>query len=88
MSTIPVEFKKSGTTLQYQSNEHLPMSLVDLAFDEGLMLRAGCRNGYCHTCKCKVLSGEVKHFFEVQNVKEDECLPCCAYPLSPLSIDA
>lgn len=86
MPAIPIILKKTGVTLEFEESD-CPPSVVDLAFDQGIMLKAGCRNGYCQTCKCKVLSGDFEHFFEVEKLEEDECLPCCCFPKSELTLD-
>lgn len=68
-------------------------SLVDSARRAGIVLPTSCRNGTCRTCRCRVISGRVRHLIEWPGLSEEErldgsILPCVATAESPLRIEA
>jgi ferredoxin len=84
-----IEFTKSGEVLEYCTIKHANLSILDMAFDHELPVRAGCRSGYCTTCQTKLLSGEVKYFYDPPPVPADNgaVLLCSCYPVSDLVIE-
>ncbi|WP_414691588.1 2Fe-2S iron-sulfur cluster-binding protein [Noviherbaspirillum sp.] len=69
------------------------LSLLAAAERAGIRMPSSCRNGTCRTCLCRVVSGQIRYAIEWPGVSADEkkdgyILPCVAYPLSPLVIDA
>ncbi len=59
----------------------------------GLALDSSCRNGTCRTCLCRMDSGRVAYRIEWPGLSADEktegwILPCVAYPLSDLALQA
>ena len=87
--TFKVFFKRSGRTLLYDNVQHEGLSLLDLAFDNELNPKAGCRSGYCGSCQSIIISGEVKYFYDPPPVPADDSaiLLCGAYPVSDLALD-
>lgn len=68
-------------------------SLLAAAERAGIRMPSSCRNGTCRTCLCRVVSGQIRYGIEWPGVSADEkkegyILPCVAYPLSALVIDA
>lgn len=68
-------------------------SLLASAERAGIRMPSSCRNGTCRTCLCRLVSGQVGYGIEWPGVSADEkkdgyILPCVAYPLSALVIDA
>jgi len=82
-------YKRSGRTLIYDSELQKGLSLLDLAFDNQLNPKAGCRSGYCGACQSAILSGEVKYFYDPPPLPADDgaILLCSAYPVSDLTLD-
>ena len=87
--TYKIEFLKSAVILEYCTKKHEHLSILDLAFDHGLSVQAGCRSGYCGTCQAKLISGSIKHFYEPPPVAADSgsILLCSCYPASDIVID-
>lgn len=89
MAIYQMEFQASGRTLEFDTDKHANLSILDVATDAGLGIRAGCRNGYCKTCCTKKLSGELEYFAgDPMDVEEDECLLCSCVPKSDVVFDA
>ena len=68
-------------------------SLLQAAERAGIRLPSSCRNGTCRTCLCKLVSGQIRYAIEWPGVSADEkkeglILPCVAYPMSSLVLDA
>jgi uncharacterized protein len=83
-----IDFQTAGRTLEYCTEKHANLSVLDLAFDNGVPTRAGCRSGYCGTCQMHLVSGTVKYFYEPPPVPADKgaLLICSCYPTSDLVI--
>lgn len=62
-------------------------SLLDAAEAAGLSLPSGCRSGQCESCRVRVVSGSASHLSPYDGAPDD-CLTCCAVPLSDLVLDA
>ncbi len=46
-----------------------------------------CREGYCGSCRVQLLEGRVHYLEEPMAwINEDEILPCCCIPRSPIKI--
>lgn len=47
-----------------------------------------CRNGYCGSCRLKVLAGQVCYATQpLAFIGQDEILPCCCQVITDLTID-
>ncbi len=84
-----VEFRASGQTLVWDDAQD---NLLDFAEAHGLVLDNACREGYCGTCKVRLLSGQVEMAsqdgLEPADREQGYILPCVAVPLSDLVLDA
>jgi ferredoxin len=87
--TFIVEFRKSGKKVPW--NDGLE-SLLDLAEGHGIDIENACREGYCGTCKIKLISGEVDmeitDALEDEDLKQNMVLPCVAKPKSNIVVEA
>ncbi len=59
----------------------------------GLALPSSCRNGTCRTCICRMDSGQVTYRIDWPGLSAEEktegfILPCVAYPLSDVVLQA
>ena len=87
--SLKVEFKKSGKIVEWDDNLD---GILDLAEENGITIEFECRQGYCGTCKTKLLSGEVH--LEVDDGLDDDdkkqnmFLPCVAIPKTDVVIEA
>lgn len=62
-------------------------SLLDALEHKKVKMFSECRNGFCGSCKTKVISGEVSYFTEpLAELNDDECLPCCCVPVTDLNL--
>ena len=84
-----VEFRKSGMTVDWDGRFE---SLLDLADDKGINIESACRQGFCGTCKTRLLSGEVDmeitDGLEDEDLKQNMILPCVARPKSNIVLEA
>ncbi|GLS82653.1 class I ribonucleotide reductase maintenance protein YfaE [Paraferrimonas haliotis] len=63
-------------------------TLLETLEDNKVDSYSECRNGYCGTCRLKLLNGEVHYPEEpISHVEQDECLPCCCYPKSDIELE-
>ena len=84
-----VTVQKSGTVLEWNDRFE---SILELAEDNGIEIEYECRQGFCGTCKVKLLSGEVD--MDIEDGLEDEdreegfILTCVAVPKSDIVLEA
>ena len=85
-----ITFARTDKTVEYDSDKHSELSILDMAFDNDIFVRAGCRSGYCGACQTELISGEVKYFYNPPPLapKEGFALLCSCYPISDVTIDA
>ena len=58
-------------------------TLLEHAQAIGLELPSACRSGYCQTCQCRILEGEVRYdFAPLCAPAPGYALLCCARPAS------
>lgn len=83
-----LHFVQSNKTVDYDSVADKHLSILDMAFDNGIDVRAGCRSGYCGTCQSTILKGEVKYFYDPPTSADlSTILLCSCYPISNLEIN-
>ncbi|MEA3411180.1 MAG: MOSC domain-containing protein [Pseudomonadota bacterium] len=82
---IEVVFEKSATTVAWDPGVD---SILELAEAHGLHPDFSCRSGICHTCMCRLVSGEVDYVVEPAELPDPGCvLICCSRPASDVTID-
>ncbi|MFP4475131.1 MAG: 2Fe-2S iron-sulfur cluster-binding protein [Desulfatibacillaceae bacterium] len=83
-----VTFKASDRTAEWYDNAG---SLLQLAYDKGVNIPSECQQGFCGSCKAKLVSGEVDQETTEGLMPEDEdagmVLPCVATPKSDVELD-
>jgi len=79
-----IVLERSGTSFDWSVQAG---SLLDAAEAAGLSLPSGCRSGQCESCRLRVVSGTASHLSPYDG-EPDDCLTCCAVPLSDLVLDA
>ncbi|GLP96627.1 class I ribonucleotide reductase maintenance protein YfaE [Paraferrimonas sedimenticola] len=63
-------------------------TLLETLEDNKVESYSECRNGYCGTCRIKLVNGEVSYPDEpLSHVESDECLPCCCYPVGDVEVN-
>ncbi len=88
MSTdYTISFVSSDQTVTCDSEQFV----LDAALGAGIKILFNCREGFCGTCKSKLVSGEVdmKHNGGIRpkEIAAGKFLPCCSKPLSDLIVE-
>ena len=87
--TFTVEFRKSGMIVKWDDRFE---NLLELAEEKGINIENACRQGFCGTCKTKLLSGEVDmeitDGLEAEDLQQNIILPCVARPKSNIVLEA
>lgn len=86
---LKVEFRKPGKTLEWTDKYE---NLLELAQENGVEIESECEQGFCGTCKTKLISGEVEmestDGLEAGDKEAGMVLPCIAVPKSDVVLDA
>ncbi len=86
-SEYTVIFASSDRTITCDSEKFV----LDAALEAGIKILFNCREGFCGTCKSKLVSGEVdmKHNGGIRpkEIAAGKFLPCCSKPLSDLIVE-
>ena len=54
----------------------------------GINVNPQCREGYCGSCRCKIVSGKASYVTEpIAYISDDEVLPCIAKADSSITLD-
>lgn len=84
-----VEFRTSGKTVEWDDKYD---SILELAEENGVGIESECQQGYCGTCKVKLLSGEVDMSddsgLEDEDLDNNMILPCVATPKTDVALEA
>lgn len=84
-----IEFRQSQKTLEWDDRFE---SILELAEENDIDIDYECRQGFCGTCKVRLLSGqvdmEVEDGLEEQDIQEGFILTCVAVPLSDIVLEA
>jgi glycine betaine catabolism B len=84
-----IKFQTSDKILKWDDRFE---SILELAEENGIDIEYECRQGFCGTCKVKLLSGEVD--METEDGLEDEeiqngfILTCVSVPKSDIVLEA
>ncbi|MGY6028645.1 class I ribonucleotide reductase maintenance protein YfaE [Phytobacter sp. AG2a] len=80
-----VTLRLTGTQLMCQE-EH-PSLLVALE-SHRVTVEYQCREGYCGSCRCRLVSGQVDWLTEpLAFIQPDEILPCCCRAKGDIEIE-
>ena len=82
-----VSFEKGGVAAM--SSAENPVSLLELAEQNGLKPLAGCRVGVCHQCKCTKKSGVVLNTLTGQysDTGREDIQLCVSVPVNDVVLD-
>jgi propane monooxygenase reductase subunit len=89
MATHTVRFEPVGIEIEVDEDQ----TILNAAFQQGIMLMHGCKEGQCSACKSFILDGEVDldrySTFALPDFEQDEgwTLLCRAHPYSDLEIE-
>jgi len=74
----------NGPELKFQ-HAH---SLLESLESQDVQVHYQCREGYCGSCRTRLLEGEVHYTEEpLAWVNDDEILPCCCIPKTAIKIE-
>jgi ferredoxin len=84
-----IEFKSSGKTAEWEDRFS---SLLDLAREAGVEMETDCEQGFCGTCKARLISGEVDmetdDGLDEADLEENMILPCVSVPKTDVVLEA
>lgn len=86
--SLQARFSRSPVVLQVSAAD----TLLESAERNGVVMPSGCRQGECHTCMTRLLTGKVQ--MAVEGALSDELksqgfiLPCISRPLTDVTLDA
>lgn len=84
-----VEFRTSNKTIEWDDSFE---NLLELAEQNGVVIDNQCGQGYCGTCKVKLLSGKVSmeatDGLDNEDIRQNMILPCVAAPETDVIIEA
>ena len=84
-TAVGVTFQGSAVSVPWDATVE---SILELAETHGLHPDYSCRSGICHTCMCKLLSGEVTYVVEPADLPDPGCvLICCSIPQTDLVLE-
>ena len=83
--------QKPVFSVHLDNGQHAPFhnanTLLESLEAQGIDIQYQCREGYCGSCRVKLLEGQVHYFEEpMAFIDDDEILPCCCVPKTPLSL--
>jgi ferredoxin len=84
--TLEVTFGRSGVTVKWDPALD---SILELAEANGLDPDNSCRSGYCHTCMCKLVEGEIEYIHDdvIEPDEEGQVLICSSRPKTNVTVD-
>lgn len=69
------------------SYENQNACLLDVLHDNNIFVEYQCRDGYCGSCRTKLVNGEVKYIKQpLAFIGENEILPCCCKPVTDIEL--
>lgn len=85
MSGTIISLRASGTQLHCQKPHR---SLLDALESHQVCVEFQCREGYCGSCRTRLLKGEVSYTATpLAFVQEGEILPCCCIAKGDIEIE-
>ena len=62
-------------------------TLLEVMELRSIPVQSHCRDGFCGTCRTRLIKGEVDYFIEpLAYIDDDEVLPCCCKTHSTVQI--
>lgn len=82
-----VEFKLSNVTVAWNDRFE---SILELAEESGVSIESDCEQGFCGTCKVKLLEGEVtmetEDGLDDVDLEQNMILPCVSFPKTDIVV--
>ena len=81
---ITVHVKGDNTSIEQLTDR----TLLESIECHHIELHSHCREGFCGTCRTKLISGEVEYLIDpLAYIDDDEILPCCCKAISDVVIE-
>ncbi|NRB41261.1 MAG: 2Fe-2S ferredoxin-like protein [Pseudomonadales bacterium] len=78
---------ETDTSEPHQLLFHNAPNLLESLEAKKIQVPYQCRDGYCGSCRCKKISGDVVYLKEPMAwINDDEILPCVSIPTSDLTL--
>lgn len=85
MAGAIITLRTSGTQLRCEEKHR---SLLDTLESHRIPVEYQCREGYCGSCRTRLLKGEVCYQTPpLAFIQQDEILPCCCNIVSDIELD-
>lgn len=82
---MKVHLTRSNLTIEIKE---VNTSLLDSLEKNNVQVEYQCREGYCGSCRCKLISGEVEWVKDpLAFMGKDDILPCCVKPKGDIEVD-
>lgn len=82
---MKVHLTRSNLTIEIKE---VNTSLLDSLEKNNVQVEYQCREGYCGSCRCKLISGEVEWVKDpLAFIGKDDILPCCVKPKGDIEVD-
>lgn len=82
-----VEFKLSNVTVDWDDRFE---SILEFAEESGVSIESDCEQGFCGTCKVKLLEGEVtmetEDGLDDVDLEQNMILPCVSVPKTDIVV--
>ena len=86
MEPIAVTFDESGRSITWSPKLD---SLLELAEENAIAVKSGCRAGSCGSCQTKLVSGEIEYQQQPDaEIEPGHCLLCISTPKSDITLAA
>lgn len=71
----------------YQVRGNIRETILISLFNAGIESPNQCQSGFCGTCRCKLISGEIDYITSpIAYLRQNEILSCVAIPKSDIEI--
>ncbi len=82
---MKIHLTRSDLTIEIKE---INTSLLDTLEENNVQVEYQCREGYCGSCRCKLISGEVEWVKDpLAFMGKDEILPCCVKPKGDIEVE-
>lgn len=82
---MKIHLTRSDLTIEIKQ---VDTSLLDALEKNDIEVEYQCREGYCGSCRCKLISGEVEWVKDpLAFINKGEILPCCVKPKGDIEVE-
>uniref|UniRef100_A0AAU8L0N6 Ferredoxin n=1 Tax=Pantoea phage Survivor TaxID=3232176 RepID=A0AAU8L0N6_9CAUD len=82
---MKIHLTRSDLTIEIKE---INTSLLDVLEENNIQVEYQCREGYCGSCRCKLISGEVEWVKDpLAFMGKGEILPCCVKAKGDIEVE-